>query len=216
MGAWSGYRLRWVGRPEVGLRVIAIRTEGLGNSSYLLTHEGVGVLVDLQVVPPYRRRRAPSWWFPPGRRPSTGTVPPSTWRTSRSVTSSSGRHTRLATPKSTPPIWCCSKVLSRQCSPAGRTDLVGAERAESLARLQYLSVNRLARLSPQIDLYPTHGAGSFCTATATSTETKSTIGGERRSNPVLVHESEEAFVKSQLAPPDTPPTTGTWGEPTSS
>lgn len=34
--------------PEVGLRVIAIRTEGLGNSSDLLAHAGVGVLVDLQ------------------------------------------------------------------------------------------------------------------------------------------------------------------------
>lgn len=30
-----------------------------------------------------RRRRAPSCWSRPQRRPATGTVPPSTWRTSQ-------------------------------------------------------------------------------------------------------------------------------------
>ncbi len=80
---------------------------------------------------------------------------------------------------------------------AGRPDLLGEERADTLARLQYGSVTRLAHLPDDVGLYPTHGAGSFCTATAASQDT-STIGEERRSNPVLQYPDEEAFVKAQL------------------
>ncbi|HZD05178.1 MAG TPA: MBL fold metallo-hydrolase, partial [Longimicrobiales bacterium] len=40
---------------------------------------------------------------------------------------------------------------------AGRTDLLGLDRAESLVRLQYLSVRRLAQLPAEVELYPTHG-----------------------------------------------------------
>lgn len=81
---------------------------------------------------------------------------------------------------------------------AGRTDLLGIERADQLARLQYGSVARLASLPDPVDLYPTHGAGSFCTASVAETTTSS-IGAERRSNPVLAHSSEDSFVTDALA-----------------
>lgn len=81
---------------------------------------------------------------------------------------------------------------------AGRTDLLGEERAESLARLQYGSVQRLSRLPDEVGLYPTHGAGSFCTTTAAGEHT-STIGAERAASPVLAYATEDEFVKGQLS-----------------
>ena len=81
---------------------------------------------------------------------------------------------------------------------AGRSDLLGMERAESLARLQYRSVTRLAALDPATSLYPTHGAGSFCTASAAG-NTISTIGDERATSPVLAYANEDAFVSGELA-----------------
>ena len=81
---------------------------------------------------------------------------------------------------------------------AGRPDLLGDDRAEQLARLQYLSVSRLAELPNDTGLYPTHGEGSFCTASGAGRST-STIGLERRTNPVLAYPDAEAFVAGQLA-----------------
>jgi glyoxylase-like metal-dependent hydrolase (beta-lactamase superfamily II)/rhodanese-related sulfurtransferase len=81
---------------------------------------------------------------------------------------------------------------------AGRTDLLGEERAETLATLQYGSLNRLAALPDAVGLYPTHGAGSFCTAAGSVGHT-STIGAERSTNPALGYPDEAAFVKGQLA-----------------
>jgi rhodanese-related sulfurtransferase len=81
---------------------------------------------------------------------------------------------------------------------AGRPDLLGIERADSLARLQYLSVNRLAKLPDHIGLYPTHGEGSFCTVSGAG-RTTSTIGEERKTNPVLAYGDADAFVAGQLA-----------------
>jgi hydroxyacylglutathione hydrolase len=81
---------------------------------------------------------------------------------------------------------------------AGRTDLLGEDRAETLARLQYGSVQRLARLPDQVGLYPTHGAGSFCTTAAAGGHT-STIGAEKADSHVLAYEDEDDFVKGQLS-----------------
>ncbi len=80
---------------------------------------------------------------------------------------------------------------------AGRTDLLGDHLADQLARLQYRSVNRLARLPGAVGLYPTHGEGSFCTASGAGHHT-STIDRERTSNPVLLAADESDFVRSQL------------------
>lgn len=81
---------------------------------------------------------------------------------------------------------------------AGRSDLLGNDRAETLARLQYGSVNRLAKLPDSVDLYPTHGAGSFCT-TSGAGKTSSTIGEEKKTSPVLSYEDEDSFVKGELS-----------------
>jgi glyoxylase-like metal-dependent hydrolase (beta-lactamase superfamily II)/rhodanese-related sulfurtransferase len=81
---------------------------------------------------------------------------------------------------------------------AGRTDLLGVDRADQLARLQYGSVTRLAALPDRVGLYPTHGAGSFCTASAAETTTSS-IGSEIQSNPVLGHSSEDSFAIAALS-----------------
>jgi len=47
---------------------------------------------------------------------------------------------------------------------AARTDLAGASRAQELARAQYRSPRRLATLPDATAVWPTHGAGSFCSA----------------------------------------------------
>jgi hydroxyacylglutathione hydrolase len=80
---------------------------------------------------------------------------------------------------------------------AGRSDLLGTARAESLARRQFESVMRLAALPDPVALYPTHGAGSFCTSSAAETAA-STIGHERRTSPVLAHTTAESFIDAAL------------------
>jgi glyoxylase-like metal-dependent hydrolase (beta-lactamase superfamily II)/rhodanese-related sulfurtransferase len=80
---------------------------------------------------------------------------------------------------------------------AGRSDLLGMDRAESLARLQYGSVTRLAELPRDVALYPTHGAGSFCTSSVAESAS-STVGREVRSNPVLAHTTAASFVADAL------------------
>ncbi|MGB7860928.1 MAG: rhodanese-like domain-containing protein [Acidimicrobiia bacterium] len=81
---------------------------------------------------------------------------------------------------------------------AGRSDLLGMERADTLARLQYGTVHRLADLPDPVGLYPTHGSGSFCTTSQASSHT-STIGAEKVSNPVLAYADEDSFVEGQLS-----------------
>jgi hydroxyacylglutathione hydrolase len=81
---------------------------------------------------------------------------------------------------------------------AGRSDLLGMARAESLAHLQYGSVTRLAGLPDTVGLYPTHGAGSFCTSSVAKTAA-STIGREKQTSPVLAHLTEASFVVEALS-----------------
>jgi len=76
---------------------------------------------------------------------------------------------------------------------AARTDLLGDDRTEELARDQFHSLRRLAALPDATSLYPTHGAGSFCLAAA-STVPDPTIGSERAANPLLAIDDEDAFV----------------------
>lgn len=47
---------------------------------------------------------------------------------------------------------------------AGRPDLLGPERARTMATPQHQSLHRLAELTESLELFPTHGQGSFCTA----------------------------------------------------
>ena len=67
---------------------------------------------------------------------------------------------------------------------AARTDLAGADRTEELTRLQYRSLQRLALLPDATKEWPTHGAGSFCSAPRGGERT-STIRQGKNSNPLL-------------------------------
>ena len=65
-----------------------------------------------------------------------------------------------------------------------RTDLVSPDRTEELARAQYRSLRRLSELPDDVAVWPTHGAGSFCSAPS-SDERTSSISRERATNPLL-------------------------------
>ncbi|MFB7174935.1 rhodanese-like domain-containing protein [Streptomyces sp. NPDC056254] len=82
---------------------------------------------------------------------------------------------------------------------AGRTDLSGGGRTEELARAQYRTLRRLALLPDGTRVLPTHGAGSSCAAGPVSGERTSTVGAERRTNPVLTAQDEEEFVRGRMS-----------------
>jgi glyoxylase-like metal-dependent hydrolase (beta-lactamase superfamily II)/rhodanese-related sulfurtransferase len=80
----------------------------------------------------------------------------------------------------------------------GRPDLLGPEHTDDLVRAQHASAHRLAELLPdEAQVFPTHGFGSFCSATQ-SEATSSTIGQEKQANPVLTQD-EETYVAQLLA-----------------
>jgi rhodanese-related sulfurtransferase/glyoxylase-like metal-dependent hydrolase (beta-lactamase superfamily II) len=80
---------------------------------------------------------------------------------------------------------------------AARTDLVSPEQTEALARAQYASLRRLAELPDEVAVWPTHGAGSFCSAPP-GTDRVSTIGREKATNPLLRNDDEDDFVAALL------------------
>ena len=80
----------------------------------------------------------------------------------------------------------------------GRPDLLGPDHTDTLVRAQWHSAQRLAdELPDETAVYPTHGFGSFCSATQ-SEATASTIGQEKISNPALTKD-EAAYVEELLA-----------------
>ncbi|MCY4727900.1 MBL fold metallo-hydrolase [Nocardioides sp. STR2] len=80
----------------------------------------------------------------------------------------------------------------------GRPDLLGPEHTHDLVHHQHASAHRLADLLPdEAEVYPTHGFGSFCSATQ-SDASSSTIGREKQSNPVLTQD-EQTYVEELLA-----------------
>jgi hydroxyacylglutathione hydrolase len=81
---------------------------------------------------------------------------------------------------------------------AARTDLLGISRAEELARAQYRSLRRLATLPDATAVWPTHGAGSFCSAPP-GTARITTIGAEKTSNALLTAPDEDTFTRQLLA-----------------
>ncbi|MFI6818234.1 rhodanese-like domain-containing protein [Nonomuraea sp. NPDC050328] len=83
---------------------------------------------------------------------------------------------------------------------AGRPDLLGPERARTLAKLQHGSLHRLAGLPREVGLYPTHGEGSFCSTSGVGRHT-STIGAEQDGNPLLALPDQDAFADQLLAAP---------------
>ncbi|BDX34351.1 MBL fold metallo-hydrolase [Mycobacterium antarcticum] len=80
----------------------------------------------------------------------------------------------------------------------GRTDLLGPEHTSELTHAQFHSVRRLADELPDgVEVYPTHGFGSFCSATPSNGDS-STIADERQHNPALTQD-EQAYVDQLIA-----------------
>jgi hydroxyacylglutathione hydrolase len=81
---------------------------------------------------------------------------------------------------------------------AARTDLLTPELTEPLSRQLYHTIHdKFLKLPDAVDVFPTHGAGSFCIAPA-SPDRVTTIGRERGSNPLAQAQSEEEFIKRAL------------------
>lgn len=80
----------------------------------------------------------------------------------------------------------------------GRPDLVAPDLTVKQAHDQWHSAHKLAEhLDDETAIFPTHGFGSFCSATQTQ-GVSSTIGNEKAINPALT-ETEQAFVDMTLA-----------------
>ncbi len=81
---------------------------------------------------------------------------------------------------------------------AARTDLLGHHLTRPLTHLLYETIHhKLLRYPDDVAVYPTHGAGSFGNAPS-SPERTSTIGRERKSNPLALALTEEEFTEQAL------------------
>lgn len=219
-----------------GMEILGVRTPGLGDTTYIVTYDGLGILVDPQrdvdrFLDPFAERDVELRWvvethlhndyvsggvvaaqrtgaelvLPAGAAPEFPNTPAfHRERFGDATLAIEPIHTPGHTPEHMSylvivegePIAVFSGG-SLLVGSAGRPDLLGPERADTLARLQHGSVHRLAELPDELGLYPTHGEGSFCTVSGAG-QTTSTIGAEKRSNPVFSYEDVDAFVKGQL------------------
>lgn len=86
----------------------------------------------------------------------------------------------------------------------GRPDLAGRER-EMAAQLHHTLQHKLMTLPPELEIYPGHQAGSACGA-GLSGKPASTIGFEKRFNPMLSMSRDEFVAaltaETPLQPPD--------------
>lgn len=126
-----------------------------------------------------------------------------------SVVADGWRLEARATPGHTPEH--VAYVLSREGRPravltggsllvgaVARTDLIDPDDTETLTRALWRSIHHeLLSLPDDVVVLPTHGAGSFCSA-AGGAKRWTTIGDERRSNPLLACPDEESFVGAVL------------------
>jgi rhodanese-related sulfurtransferase/glyoxylase-like metal-dependent hydrolase (beta-lactamase superfamily II) len=222
---------------QSSVHVRALRTRGLGDTTYFLTHNGVGLVVDPQrdvecflevsdlegvrlryVLETHLHNDYVSGGRELARRGQAELVLPAGAGVAFNHTpafhmedlASDGLVVRpIHTPGHTPEH--VSYLILIDARPAalfsggsllvgsaGRPDLLGSKRAHQFALAQFQSVQRLVRLPEDLALYPTHGEGSFCTASSAG-RTTSTIGLEKRTNPLLQHQSPEAFARVHLA-----------------
>ena len=219
------------------MQIETVRTPGLGDSTYILVHQGVGIVIDPQrdidrfegvldetnaelrfVLETHlhndylsggrdlARNRHAELVLPAGAAPSFRHRPAFH---GEDMDGGPFSVRPIHTPGHTPEHMSYLVIVDNEAvalfsggsllvGSAGRSDLLGWERAETLSRLQHGSVNRLAKLDDHIGLYPTHGAGSFCTTSGASSFT-STIGQEKASNPVLAYRDEDEFVEGELS-----------------
>ena len=84
---------------------------------------------------------------------------------------------------------------------AARIDLLGTQVAPFLGKWLYDSLHqKLLTLPDDVVVYPTHGGGSFCSASPPSQDGgETTIGRERQGNPLLQARSEESFIEIALS-----------------
>ena len=220
-----------------GLDIVGVRTAGLGDTTYLVTYEGRGMIVDPQrdvdrflahmetadvelrwILETHLHNDYVSGGVVAADRSGAELVLPAAAAPVfehkpafhlEDLGDSQLTVRPIHTPGHTPEHTSYLLIVENEpiavfsggsllVGSAGRPDLLGRPRADSLARLQYGSVQRLAELPDRVGLYPTHGAGSFCTVTGAG-ESTSTIGAEKRANPVLAFEDEDSFVAGQLA-----------------
>ena len=80
----------------------------------------------------------------------------------------------------------------------GRTDLCGRDLAVPLAHEMFNALRRFDELPDGLAVYPTHGAGSFCSAPGASQRT-STLEHERDTNPLFSITDEQLFVERLVA-----------------
>jgi hydroxyacylglutathione hydrolase len=87
----------------------------------------------------------------------------------------------------------------------GRTDLLGMDRAEELAGLLHDTIfEKLLPLGDDIIVCPAHGSGSVC-GSAIAERIWTTIGLERRLNPMLQLGSREEFIDTAARELERPP-----------
>jgi len=80
-----------------------------------------------------------------------------------------------------------------------RTDLTDPADTEGLTRALWRSIqSEILSLPDHVLVLPTHGAGSFCSA-AGGAQRWSTVGDERRANPLFSAADEDSFVHQVLA-----------------
>jgi glyoxylase-like metal-dependent hydrolase (beta-lactamase superfamily II)/rhodanese-related sulfurtransferase len=222
------------------MEVVPFRTPGLGDTSYLLTHDGTGVLVDPQrdidrfldaaaerdvalrfVVDTHLHNDYVSGAEQAALRTGAELVLPAAAAPAyphtpafhmEDIKGDKGLTLRpIHTPGHTPEHTSYLVLIdgepvavfsggSMLVAAAGRPDLLGPERAGTLARLQYRSLHRLAELPRDVLLLPTHGEGSFCTVTGAGRHT-STIGEEIDTNPLLSLPSADEFAEELMGAP---------------
>lgn len=82
----------------------------------------------------------------------------------------------------------------------GRSDLLGPDHTDELTRLQWDSAQRIRELmSPEAEVLPTHGAGSFCSSTGAPTDRRGVLGAELERNPAFTQPSYPAFREEHLS-----------------
>lgn len=221
------------------MEVVSFRTPGLGDQTFLLTHEGKGVLVDPQrdidrflvaaaerdvelrfVLETHLHNDYVSGAGQAAAETGAELVLPAGAGTAYRYTPAFHREDIEAgdlvirpvhTPGHTPEHTSYLVLLDGQpaalftggsllVAAVGRTDLLGPERARTLALLQHQSVRRLGRLPREVEVYPTHGAGSFCTSGDAGRKT-TTVGAELDGNPLLNAGDAEEFADRLLASP---------------
>ncbi len=118
----------------------------------------------------------------------------------------------LATPGHTPEHISLTVIRAGQVAPsavftggalmvggAARTDLLGPEWTTRLAQQLYHSLHgKLLKLPDSVEVYPTHGAGSFCAAPV-ATDRTTTIGRERAGNYLAQARTVDDFVAAATA-----------------